>query len=203
MLVSLDKRTKYKLGKLLNKPKIRDSIRLKDDEKNINGNIIMVEIQKEGQLFSEIVLFFAGEINQLIGVQKYDVKNIIIPNLSVERSPLNQIDLFDEFIGTAGKSTPFLALCDKVSSCYFLVVDLFEENSSESSNILQFNSDYPGIKQPFCPKWIKGSSLNEHKYIFLYSYCSNGEFSLYRKRLADSSFEEVPLPPDLTSVQAN
>jgi hypothetical protein len=78
----------------------------------------------------------------------------------------------------------------------FFTINLLNRSESSEQNFLKFDSSYPGIKEPFCPKWIKGNPADTTNHIFLLSNCGNGDYALYKTRFNSHNFdfEEVILP---------
>lgn len=66
--ISIDKRTKYKFEDLDVEPKVVNSFRLRDSDLKIDGSFILIDITPPGSILPEIVVFFVGEIENLIGV---------------------------------------------------------------------------------------------------------------------------------------
>lgn len=74
----------------------------------------------------------------------------------------------------------------------------------EDSILLEINSDFEGIKQPFCPKWFQSSNNDLGNYLFLLSDCGDDDVTLYRAvYTSDMKFEEVRIPQELLGEDLN
>jgi hypothetical protein len=105
---------------------------------------LLVDVTEEGAILPEIILFYAGEIQNLVGVQVFRLTDIMA-ELSVKKNKNIAIgEDFTEFIGTAGPSSPYFAACSQFF-CYFLSIDILNPQR-ENTLFLELNSDYPGLE---------------------------------------------------------
>jgi len=185
-VISLSKKTKYLFKSLEIFPKITAHVRLRDEKLSIDGSLFLVDISAVTDLIPNIIVFFVGEIDGLVGVQAFRATDLLLDHFKFDPSVLSvisemgieapRIEGFTEFIGTIDSSTPYFAIC-AIKYCVFSSIDLFN-NAASDPIFFKFDSNYPGIKNTFCPKWIKSSTV-DYESIFMLSDCGNGDYALY------------------------
>lgn len=207
--VKITKRTRHIFKDLTVKPKLINSFKLKNKSQKADGTMIMVDITHPTSIFPRIILFFVGSVSNQIGIIPFNVTNILLSKhhlLGFRNEDYMvskfQEDNFKEFIGSAGPKHPFFSACT-VNFCIFFSLDIFGESPNVKS-LHRFDSSFPGIKEPFCPKWIKGNSGDESGSLYLLSNCGNRQYTLYKASLSFSifEFEEINLP-ELTDNEVN